>query len=64
MAACGRVDTTGTDEVDGAQFYDKVPKQFLYTRQHAAAALAMSTARLDELIRARKITAVKDGGRG
>jgi excisionase family DNA binding protein len=40
-----------------------VPKQFLYTKQQAATALAMSTGRLNDLIRAGKITAVQDGGR-
>jgi excisionase family DNA binding protein len=46
-----------------AQFYDKVPKQFLYSKQQAATALSMSTGRLNDLIRAKKITAVQDGGR-
>jgi uncharacterized iron-regulated membrane protein len=46
-----------------AQFYDKVPKQFLYSKQQAATALSMSTGRLNDLIRAEKITAVQDGGR-
>jgi excisionase family DNA binding protein len=46
-----------------AQFYEKVPKQFLYSKQQAATALAMSTGRLNDLIRAKKITAVQDGGR-
>ncbi|WP_145013126.1 hypothetical protein [Mycobacterium marseillense] len=45
------MDATQADDDRSAQFYEKVPKQFLYTRQQAAAALAMSKARLDELIR-------------
>jgi excisionase family DNA binding protein len=42
---------------------EKRPKQFLYTKQQAATALGMKTGHLNELIRARKITAVKDGRR-
>jgi excisionase family DNA binding protein len=57
------VDATQSDDDGGAQFYDEVPKQFLYTRRQAAAAFAMSLARLDELIHDRQITAVKDGRR-
>jgi hypothetical protein len=50
VAACRCVDTTEPDD-EAAQFYDKVPKQFLYSRVQAAAALSMSKGRLDELIR-------------
>lgn len=42
---------------------EKGPKQFLYTKQQAATALGMKTGHLNELLRARKITAVKDGRR-
>lgn len=58
------MDTIDADDgASAAQFYDKVPKQFLYTKEQAAAALAMSTGHPDELVRGRKIRAVKDGGR-
>lgn len=62
-ASISRVEKIDADDDAAAQFYDKVPKQFLYTKQQAATALAMSTGRLNDLIRARKITAVQDGGR-
>jgi excisionase family DNA binding protein len=62
-ASISRVEKIYADDDAAAQFYDKVPKQFLYTKQQAATALAMSTGRLNDLIRARKITAVQDGGR-
>jgi excisionase family DNA binding protein len=62
-ASISRVEKIDADDNAAAQFYDKVPKQFLYTKQQAATALAMSTGRLNDLIRARKITAVQDGGR-
>jgi excisionase family DNA binding protein len=62
-ASISRVEKIDADHDAAAQFYDKVPKQFLYTKQQAATALAMSTGRLNDLIRARKITAVQDGGR-
>ncbi|MDT7737565.1 MAG: Helix-turn-helix domain, partial [Mycobacterium sp.] len=70
-ASISRVETIDADDDApaqsyddaAAQFYDKVPKQFLYSKQQAATALAMSTGRLNDLIRARKITAVQDGGR-
>jgi excisionase family DNA binding protein len=42
---------------------EKGPKQFLYTKQQAATALGMKTGHLNELLRAKKITAVKDGRR-
>src|SRR3984885_12088047 len=58
-----RVETIDADDDAPAQFYDKVPKQFLYSKQQAATALSMSTGRLNDLIRAKKITAVQDGGR-
>jgi excisionase family DNA binding protein len=58
-----RVDKNDADDDAAALFYDKVPKQFLYTKQQAATALAMSTGHLNELIRTGKIRAVKDGGR-
>jgi len=53
---------TRESEGDDPQFYDKVPKQFLYSREQAAA-LSMSKTRLDELIRDRKIIAVRHGRR-
>jgi len=62
-ASISRVEKIQADNDAAAQFYDKVPKQFLYTKQQAATALAMSTGRLNDLIRAGKITAVQDGGR-
>src|SRR3984885_10036666 len=62
-ASMSRVETIDADDDAPAQFYDKVPKQFLYSKQQAATALAMSTGRLNDLIRAKKITAVQDGGR-
>jgi excisionase family DNA binding protein len=62
-ASISRVDKIYADDDAAALFYAKVPKQFLYTKQQAATALAMSTGHLNELIRARKIRAVKDGGR-
>jgi uncharacterized protein (UPF0333 family) len=62
-ASISRVEKIDADDDAAAQFYDKVPKQFLYTKQQAATALAMSTGRLNDLIRARKITTVQDGGR-
>ena len=62
-ASISRVEKIDADDDAAAQFYDKVPKQFLYTKQQAATALAMSTGRLNDLIRAGKITAVQDGGR-
>jgi excisionase family DNA binding protein len=62
-ASISRVEKIDADDDAAAQFYDKVPKQFLYTKQQAATALAMSMGRLNDLIRARKITAVQDGGR-
>jgi excisionase family DNA binding protein len=62
-ASMSRVETINADDDAPAQFYDKVPKQFLYSKQQAATALAMSTGRLNDLIRAKKITAVQDGGR-
>jgi excisionase family DNA binding protein len=62
-ASISRVEKIDAEDDAAAQFYDKVPKQFLYTKQQAATALAMSTGRLNDLIRARKITAVQDGGR-
>jgi excisionase family DNA binding protein len=62
-ASISRVEKIYADDDAATQFYDKVPKQFLYTKQQAATALAMSTGRLNDLIRARKITAVQDGGR-
>ncbi|MDT5045677.1 MAG: Helix-turn-helix domain, partial [Mycobacterium sp.] len=62
-ASISRVEKIDADDDAPAQFYDKVPKQFLYTKQQAATALAMSTGRLNDLIRARKITTVQDGGR-
>ena len=62
-ASISRVEKIDADDDAAAQFYDKVPKQFLYTKQQAATALAMSTGRLNDLIRAKKITAVQDGGR-
>ena len=62
-ASISRVEKIDADDDAAAQLYDKVPKQFLYTKQQAATALAMSTGRLNDLIRARKITAVQDGGR-
>ena len=70
-ASISRVETIDADDDAPAQFYDdaaaqfyeKVPKQFLYSKQQAATALAMSTGRLNDLIRAKKITAVQDGGR-
>jgi excisionase family DNA binding protein len=62
-ASISGVDKVDADDDAAALFHDKVPKQFLYTKQQAATALAMSTARLNELLRARKIRAVKDGGR-
>lgn len=62
-ASISRVEEIDAENDAAAQFYDKVPKQFLYTKQQAATALAMSTGRLNDLIRARKITAVQDGGR-
>jgi excisionase family DNA binding protein len=61
-ASISRVEKIDADDDAAAQFYDKVPKQFLYTKQQAATALAMSMDRLNDLIRARKITAVQDGG--
>lgn len=63
MEACRCVDATQSDDDGRAEFYDKVPKQFLYSRKQAADTLSMGLPRLDELIRARKITAVKDGSR-
>jgi excisionase family DNA binding protein len=62
-ASISRVDEIYADDDAAALFYAKVPKQCLYTKQQAATALAMSTGHLNELIRARKIRAVKDGGR-
>ena len=62
-ASISRVEKIDAEDDAAAQFYDKVPKQFLYTKQQAATALAMSTGRLNDLIRARKITTVQDGGR-
>lgn len=62
-ASTSRADKIHADDDAAAQFYDKVPKQFLYTKQQAATALATSTGRLNDLIRARKITTVQDGGR-
>jgi len=62
-ASISRVEKIHADDDAAAQFYDKVPKQFLYTKQQAATALAMSTGRLNDLIRAGKITAAQDGGR-
>jgi excisionase family DNA binding protein len=62
-AGISGVDRVDADDEAAAQFYDKVPKQFLYTKQQAATALAMSAGHLNELIRARRIRAVKDGGR-
>ena len=62
-ASISRVEKIDAEDDAAAQFYDEVPKQFLYTKQQAATALAMSTGRLNDLIRARKITAVQDGGR-
>jgi excisionase family DNA binding protein len=62
-ASISRAEKIDADDDAAAQFYDKVPKQFLYTKQQAATALAMSTGRLNDLIRARKIKAVQDGGR-
>jgi excisionase family DNA binding protein len=62
-ASVSRVEKIQADNDAAAQFYDNVPKQFLYTKQQAATALAMSTGRLNDLIRAGKITTVQDGGR-
>jgi excisionase family DNA binding protein len=62
-ADSSRVDSIDASDDAAALFYDKVPKQFLYTKQQAATALAMSAAHLNELMRAGKIRAVKDGGR-
>ena len=62
-ASISRVEKIDADDDAAALFYAKVPKQFLYTKQQAATALAMSTGRLNDLIRARKITTVQDGGR-
>ena len=62
-ASTSRAEKIHADDDAAAQFYDKVPKQFLYTKQQAATALALSTGRLNDLIRARKITTVQDGGR-
>jgi excisionase family DNA binding protein len=62
-ASDSRVDKIDADDDADALVYDQVPKQFLYTKQQAATALAMSTGHLNELIRAGKIRAVKDGGR-
>ncbi len=57
------MDKIDADDDASDLLYEKAPKQFLYTKQQAATALAMSAAHLNELIRAGKIRAVKDGGR-
>lgn len=57
------MDKIDADDDAADLLFDKVPKQFLYTKQQAATALAMSMGHLNELIRAGKIRAVKDGGR-
>jgi excisionase family DNA binding protein len=62
-AGTSHVDKIDADDDAADLLYDKVPKQFLYTKQQAATALAMSPGHLNELIRDGKIRAVKDGSR-